>query len=188
MYLPYYKAFDLFEYLDRNPNIPEVFKYEFCLQICTIIKHFHSMNLLHNDIKPENFCLDNTGKNIKLRLIDFETVSLKESKEYNKGTKNYICPFVYHEALPNSTYTDCFSLVITLIGILSNLLSNVYVKDLHSKSYIIEFYREQYTFIPSKMLFLLFKEILESDMEYRKQFDSNIWIDKVIQEFQKLLL
>ena len=99
---------DLFEFLIRSPlgYFPDEIAIEFLLQIFSAIDHLHSLNLVHCDIKPENFVLKISESKWELKLIDFGNVRKKpKNKErlFNFcGTKEYMAP----ETLENSGFNE----------------------------------------------------------------------------------
>jgi mitogen-activated protein kinase-activated protein kinase 2 len=48
---------------------PEVAKIMF--QICSAVKHLHTMKIAHRDLKPENLLLTSNDENAKIKLTDF---------------------------------------------------------------------------------------------------------------------
>ena len=93
---------DLFELIVNSPlgYIPEEIAIDFLIQIFEVIDYLHSnKNIVHCDIKPENFVVkydkENGNKPI-LKLIDFGNARIKpKNKErlFNFcGTKEYMAP------------------------------------------------------------------------------------------------
>ena len=103
-----YGQTDLFEFIIRNPlgYFPDEIAIEFLIQIFSAIDYLHSINLIHCDIKPENFVLKIKNGKAELKLVDFGNVRRKpKTKErlYNfKGTKEYMAP----EAMENSGFDE----------------------------------------------------------------------------------
>ena len=99
---------DLFEFLIRSPlgYFPDEIAIDFLIQIFSSIDYLHSLNLIHCDIKPENFILKFDTNKDELKLVDFGNVRRKpKSKEklYNFcGTKEYMAP----EALDNTGFDE----------------------------------------------------------------------------------
>ncbi len=103
---------DLFELIVNNPlrYIPEDIVIDFLIQIFEVIDYLHNVvNIVHCDIKPENFVVifdkENGNKPI-LKLIDFGNVRRKpmnKERLYNfVGTKEYMAP----EALENGGFNE----------------------------------------------------------------------------------
>lgn len=83
-------------------------------QIVTGLRAFHRLEMLHQDIKPENIMLDATGK---IRIIDFGSTKIAGIAEIDSpierlnllGTRNYTAP-EYLLGEPGSNRSDIFSL------------------------------------------------------------------------------
>ena len=102
---------DLFELIIHSPSniIPEDIAIEFLIQIFESIDYLHSQNIIHCDIKPENYVVifNNKGYDIPiLKLIDFGNIRKiphNKQKLFNfSGTKEYMAP----EALENSGFNE----------------------------------------------------------------------------------
>ena len=103
---------DLFELIINSPigYIPEEISIHFLIQIFEVIDYLHSkINIVHCDIKPENFVVkfDKEKNNLpSLKLIDFGNARRKpmnKERLYNfSGTKEYMAP----EALENSGFNE----------------------------------------------------------------------------------
>ena len=103
---------DLFELIVNNPlgYIPEEIAIDFLIQIFEVIDYLHNViNIVHCDIKPENFVVifdKKNGNKPILKLIDFGNIRRKpKDKErlYNfMGTKEYMAP----EALENGGFNE----------------------------------------------------------------------------------
>ena len=99
---------DLFEFLIKSPlgYFPDEIAIDFLIQIFSAIDYLHSLNLVHCDIKPENFVLKIDESKVELKLVDFGNVRRKpKNKErlYNfSGTKEYMAP----ETLENSGFNE----------------------------------------------------------------------------------
>lgn len=83
-------------------------------QIVTGLRAFHRLEMLHQDLKPENIMLDGHGK---IRIIDFGSTKIAGIAEINSpierlnlmGTRNYTAP-EYLLGQPGSNRSDIFSL------------------------------------------------------------------------------
>ena len=103
---------DLFELIMHSPSyiIPDDIAIEFLIDIFESIDYLHEQNIIHCDIKPENYVVIFNKKNIneipKLKLIDFGNVKKipqKKQKLYNfSGTKEFMAP----EIIDNSGYNE----------------------------------------------------------------------------------
>ena len=88
-------------------------------QIAKGLRAFHRMEMLHQDLKPENIMFDDAGK---VKIIDFGSVKiagiaeispLEQGEENVLGTLNYTAP-EYHLGQRGTVQSDFFSLgVIT---------------------------------------------------------------------------
>ena len=98
---------DLFEYISKCPSqiIPENTAIEFLIQMLESISFLHSNNIIHCDIKPENFILIFDKENIPIiKLFDFGSAIMKTNNNTQKfkGTLFYEAP----EALNNFGYDE----------------------------------------------------------------------------------
>ena len=99
---------DLFEFLIRSPlgYFPDEIAIDFLIQIFSAIDYLHSINIVHCDIKPENFVLKMDKGKAELKLIDFGNAKRKpkpKERLFNfSGTKEYTAP----EALENSGFDE----------------------------------------------------------------------------------
>ncbi|KAF2076168.1 hypothetical protein CYY_002521 [Polysphondylium violaceum] len=74
------------DFLDTNQNISEELIWSFLLDTCLGIKHIHSHNMLHLDIKPENLFISTSGI---LKIGDFGmAVKLEPSNQNNNSMEN----------------------------------------------------------------------------------------------------
>ena len=102
---------DLFELITNSPNgiVPDLLAIDLLIQIFEVIDFLHSKNIVHCDIKPENFVIkfDKNKKNKPiLKLIDFGNsrkfntcYGIEEHPKLNNfcGTKEYMAPEVFEE-------------------------------------------------------------------------------------------
>ena len=102
---------DLFELIINSPLgiIPEDLAIDFLIQIFEVIDYLHNVvNIVHCDIKPENFVVkfDKKRKKLNLKLVDFGNARnrpINKERLYNFcGTKEYMPP----EALENCGFNE----------------------------------------------------------------------------------
>ena len=103
---------DLFELIVNSPLglIPEDIAIDFLIQIFESIEYLHNVqNIVHCDLKPENFVVifdKNNEKNPILKLVDFGNIRQKpRNKErlfHFSGTKEYMAP----EAMENYGFNE----------------------------------------------------------------------------------
>jgi serine/threonine protein kinase len=109
----YYKGFDLFEYIDINVPYEEEYANKILKEIILCIKECHDKNIIHLDIKCENFMVRNMNT-IDILLIDFghaEKLSPGVIENgYNYGTCYYLCPEGYSRVI--SDKSDIWSIGI----------------------------------------------------------------------------
>ncbi len=110
----YYSEGDLHSWIhSKHPQEAKDSFYWVAEQTATSIGHLHDLNMVHLDIKPENFLMEGNS----ITLIDFETVEqFSGSNPYSlvhgfskKGTSKYMAP----EMMQNCDYskmTDIYSL------------------------------------------------------------------------------
>ena len=98
---------DLFELIVNSPlgYIPEEIAIDFLIQIFEVIDYLHSsLNIVHCDIKPENFVVlvdKENGNRPMLKLIDFGNVRRKPQEKERLfdfcGTKEYMAPEAFEK-------------------------------------------------------------------------------------------
>eukprot|EP00062_Callorhinchus_milii_P000412 gi/632934390/ref/XP_007910284.1/ PREDICTED: PAS domain-containing serine/threonine-protein kinase [Callorhinchus milii] len=85
---------DLFEFIDRQPDLDEPLASYIFRQIVAAVDYLHSNNILHRDIKDENVIID---EDFTIKLIDFgSAVTLEPGKVFHMfyGTIEYCSPEV----------------------------------------------------------------------------------------------
>ena len=108
---------ELFDFISEKERLSEEEASDFIQQILLGLKHMHSKNIAHLDLKPENIMLkDENGH--KLKLIDFGlSRKIKPGEEVREmlGTPEFVSPEVVNYE-PLSLTTDMWSIgVITYI-------------------------------------------------------------------------
>ncbi|MBL1432964.1 MAG: bifunctional protein-serine/threonine kinase/phosphatase [Gammaproteobacteria bacterium] len=95
-------------------------------QIATGLRAFHRLQMLHQDLKPENIMIDANGK---VSIIDFGSTKIAGIAEISSpierlnllGTKNYTAP-EYLLGQPGSNRSDIFSLATITYELLTGKL------------------------------------------------------------------
>jgi serine/threonine protein kinase len=126
----FYDGLDLFEHIDINVPYSEKKAVDLILEMAKCIKECHDNNILHLDIKCENYMVKSknlfVNGNPNIVLIDFghaEIIPTDESIEQIKkgkryGTNYYVCPEGYYYYI-HSSKSDiwslgvCFTLLLT---------------------------------------------------------------------------
>jgi len=112
----YIEGLTLREWLEQNPK-PEISQVRQMIgQIAKGLRAFHRMEMLHQDLKPENIMIDRGGI---LKIIDFGSVKIAGIAEITPldhgvaenilGTLNYTAP-EYHLGQRGNVKSDLFSL------------------------------------------------------------------------------
>ncbi|CAD8052225.1 unnamed protein product [Paramecium primaurelia] len=104
----------LFEYMQQKhlklneSEIKAIFK-----QLLKALKHLHSHNIIHRDLKLDNIMFKTKGDIKSLKLIDFGYATfLSDTKNMNFrcGTPGYVAPEIYEESQPYNQLCDIYSL------------------------------------------------------------------------------
>lgn len=100
------------------------------LQICEAVEYLHNRDILHRDIKPSNILISQVDEenqyNVLVKLIDFglstcteisaSVTAVMKSNLYGgtRGTPRYMAPEIMEKQSPASTFSDIWSLTVTL--------------------------------------------------------------------------
>lgn len=95
-------------------------------QVAAGLQAFHRMEMLHQDLKPENIMIDKSGT---VKLVDFGSVKVAGIAEISSpiyqsnllGTKNYTAP-EYANDQPGSNRSDIYSLGVITYELLTGKL------------------------------------------------------------------
>ncbi|XP_071441252.1 uncharacterized protein Pask isoform X2 [Hetaerina americana] len=105
---------DLFEFIDRNPDLDEPLISYIFRQVASAVKYLHSLQILHRDIKDENIILNET---FQVKLIDFGSATFSSPQRLFSnfyGTVEYCSP----EVLAGNKYAgpelEMWSMGVTL--------------------------------------------------------------------------
>lgn len=109
---------------------------DFVEQISRGLRAFHRLEMIHQDLKPENIIIDNHGT---LKIIDFGSTKIAGIDEISTpikfnnilGTINYTAP-EYHTGSTGSNRSDIFSLGVITYELLTGQLP--YGKELTAKN------------------------------------------------------
>jgi mitogen-activated protein kinase-activated protein kinase 2 len=125
--MEYMSGGELFYRITENHhkfNEQEVAKIMF--QICSAVKHLHSMNIAHRDLKPENLLLQSNEENSIIKLTDFGF-----AKQVSLGLKTpcftpyYVAPEIL-KAKMNMINTYDISCDIWSLGVIMYILCSGY--------------------------------------------------------------
>ncbi len=107
-----------------QPSLAEV--REIARQIAHGLRAFHRLEMIHQDLKPENVMIDREGV---VKVIDFGSTKIAGLAEMARpmeedsllGTLNYAAP-EYHQGQPGSNRSDIFSLAVMVYEMLTGHL------------------------------------------------------------------
>lgn len=116
------------EWIDSHPK-PYIREVRLIIeQIAKGLRAFHRMEMLHQDLKPENIIIDKQGT---VKIIDFGSVKIagiaemtpleKHEDEYILGTLNYTAP-EYHLGQRATTQADLYSLGVIAYEMINGAL------------------------------------------------------------------
>ena len=119
---------------EPRPNITQV--RDMAKQIASGLRAFHRLEMIHQDLKPENIIVDEHGT---LKIIDFGSTKISGIDEISTpieannllGTINYTAP-EYHTGSFGSNRSDIFSLGVIAYELLTGKLP--YGKELSAKN------------------------------------------------------
>ena len=117
------KGGELFERIIQQGNIQESEAKSIFMQLICAISYLHSINIVHCDIKPQNFLFYDKSSDPKIKLIDFGlSKSMKNRNLLStcSGTCSYIAPEVLQG--PYDIKSDIWSLGVILFMLLSGYL------------------------------------------------------------------
>ncbi len=116
---------DLFNFIQtfQNKKIPEHRVIEIFIQILDALYYIHiEKEIVHKDIKPENFLIYTEGSKLVVKLIDFgfaeKITSPNQKLEIQAGSLPYISPEMLEHA-GYDTKSDMFSVGVVLFNMLT---------------------------------------------------------------------
>lgn len=122
----YLQGQTLREWMTTHPKADIKVSLKIVAQIAKGLQAFHRMEMLHQDLKPENIMFDQNGT---VKIIDFGSVKIAgitemmpaATDENILGTLNYTAP-EYHSGQRGSVKSDLFSLGVILYEMLNSAL------------------------------------------------------------------
>ena len=137
------------QWMDRNPKPNINTALNIIEQIAKGLQAFHRMEMLHQDLKPENIMFD--GNNGTVKIIDFGSVKIAGISEIAPavddnllGTINYTAP-EYHLGQSGTIKSDLFSLGVIAYELLNGALP--FGQDMPEQATAIKL--QKLTYVPS---------------------------------------
>jgi len=154
---------------EPRPNITQV--RDMIKQITSGLRAFHRLEMIHQDLKPENIIVDEHGT---LKIIDFGSTKISGIDEISTpieennllGTINYTAP-EYHTGSQGSNRSDIFSLGVIAYELFAGNLP--YGKELSAKNIRRVSYRSIKRFNPEVPLWVdkAVEKAVQINPEYR---------------------
>lgn len=184
---------DLFNFIQTFPNkkIPEYRVIEIFIQILDALHYTHEKQIVHKDIKPENFLIYTEGSKLNVKLIDFgfaeKLIDPNDKLKIEAGSLPYISPeMIEHKGY--DTKTDMFSVGVVLFNMLTGR-QPFYGKNDDERRNSILFHEP---IIPNEItnirLIDMIKRLLEKDPEKRlsvQEAKMHPWIQEYINLHQQ---
>jgi myosin-light-chain kinase len=143
----YIQGTDLFDYIIQSQNtcINEYQSAMIFAQILDAVHYLHLNNIVHRDIKLENFLIYKEDSYLKIKLIDFGFASKTTNGFLREkiGSLNYLAPEIFTDLTYNSK-VDIWASGITLFNMLtgkqpfSNNSDSQLISDIVNKELDIE--------------------------------------------------
>lgn len=122
----YIEGQSLRQWMHDNPNPSLIEVRDIAEQITKGLRAFHRMEMIHQDLKPENIMIDQEGT---VKIIDFgstkiagiEEISSPIDRESVRGTENYTAPEHLH-GIKATNRADIFSLGVIVYEMLTGKL------------------------------------------------------------------
>jgi len=132
----YIEGMTLRQWMEDLPRSTLTQTRNFIIQIARGLRAFHRLEMIHQDLKPDNVIIDEHGS---LKIIDFGSTKIAGIEEIAKpiesnnilGTINYTAP-EYHTGDVGSNRSDIFSLGVIAYELLTGKLP--YGKDLSARN------------------------------------------------------
>lgn len=150
-----------------NDNIIQDQIRSIAFQSLTILKVIHNQNIIHHDIKPENFLVESITP-LKLKITDFEfSVKLPENGTASKpsGTVFYMAPELL-DCLPHNQSVDIWALGIMLYELAAKKMPFNLKKDQPQRHIIrLKIKRNSLTFDVDSFHDYIFTDLLTKMLE-----------------------
>lgn len=122
----YIEGQTLAAWMQDNPKPPLIKIRDILDQLIKILRVLQRQDIVHSDIKGDNFIIDSHGR---IKLIDFgssyvgsiKDSSLAEQIEFNQGTLNYSAPELFY-GQENNHKSELYSLAVLVYQMLTNRL------------------------------------------------------------------
>jgi serine/threonine protein phosphatase PrpC len=122
----YIDGWTLRQWMNDNPQPALEDVREIVVQIAAGLRAFHRLEMVHQDLKPENIMIDRNGT---LKIIDFGSTRIAGIEEITTplarnnllGTRNYTAP-EYLQGLPGNNVADIYSLGVIAYELLTGQL------------------------------------------------------------------
>ena len=113
-------------YFEHKKNMNIFKKIDIVLQMIRQVSLIHKKNLIHRDIKIENFIFNDIGNGYRdLRLIDLgDAISLSDADNEYASTFGYVAPEIWQLPRTKHAYSkqsDYFSLGVAIAEVLTNV-------------------------------------------------------------------
>ena len=117
---------ELFDRLVDNPqpkgHFTEHTTQRYCIQMASALKYLHDSNIVHRDLKLENFLLTTNKPNAEIKVIDFGmSRSYLEGESFDQmcGTVYYLAPEVVDTRISYTEASDMWSFGVIVFAMLS---------------------------------------------------------------------
>lgn len=117
-----YAGEELFDYIVRNGQMPEVMARRFFQQIICAVEYCHRHRIVHRDLKPENLLLD---EKLNVKIADFGLSNIIADGNFLQtscGSPNYAAPEVISGKLYAGPEVDVWSCGVILYVLLCGRL------------------------------------------------------------------
>eukprot|EP01128_Nolandella_sp_AFSM9_P008657 TRINITY_DN5349_c0_g1_i1.p1 TRINITY_DN5349_c0_g1~~TRINITY_DN5349_c0_g1_i1.p1 ORF type:complete len:571 (+),score=91.46 TRINITY_DN5349_c0_g1_i1:59-1771(+) len=123
MVLEYAAGGELFDHIIRQTKIKEIECRNFFVQMLSGMKHCHSMQIVHRDLKAENIFLDGSLTQVKIGDFGFAALlNAPEDKEDSCGSLDYAAPEILSGQTKVSPSADVWALGVVLYFMISGWL------------------------------------------------------------------